>query len=170
VYPATTTRARQGRSGLTAVDFSRGVGYLELMLAIALAAILMAIAVPTYYSYLNRSKEQTAIADMQAIEQQLKTYEVLSEQGTLPASLADLGVPIPLDPWGQPYQYLNLDGANRGQMRKDRSLVPINTDYDLYSMGPDGRSVAPLTAAMSRDDIVRAGNGSFIGVASDYVP
>ena len=73
-----------------------------------------------------------------------------------------------LDPWGNSYQYLNLNGAPIGQVRKDQALVPINSDYDLYSMGPDGSSVAPLTAAMSRDDIVRGNDGSFIGVAEDY--
>ncbi len=35
-------------------------------------------------------------------------------------------------------------------------------------MGPDGKSVAPLTAKASRDDIVRANDGKFIGEASDY--
>jgi general secretion pathway protein G len=53
-------------------------------------------------------------------------------------------------------------------MRRDRFLVPINSDYDLYSMGADGRTATPLTASMSRDDIVRAGDGSFIGPASGY--
>lgn len=73
-----------------------------------------------------------------------------------------------LDPWGNPYQYLRMQGASNGQKRKDKSLVPINTDFDLYSMGPDGRSVGPLTAQQSRDDIVRAANGRFIGVAIDF--
>ena len=55
-----------------------------------------------------------------------------------------------------------------GEVRKDRNLVPINTDYDLYSAGPDGNSVPPLTAAASRDDIVRANDGRFIGKAEEY--
>jgi general secretion pathway protein G len=54
------------------------------------------------------------------------------------------------------------------EVRKDRNLVPINTDFDLYSVGPDGDSQAPLTAAASRDDIVRANDGRFIGKAEDY--
>lgn len=33
-----------------------------------------------------------------------------------------------------------------GGARKDRFLVPINSDFDLYSMGKDGQSVGPLTA------------------------
>ena len=73
-----------------------------------------------------------------------------------------------LDPWGLPYEYLNLDGVPIGMMRKDQALVPINSDYDLYSKGPDGASIMPLTAPMSRDDVVRANNGAFIGIASDY--
>jgi len=55
-----------------------------------------------------------------------------------------------------------------GQARKDRFLVPLNSDYDLYSKGQDGESVAPLTAAKSRDDIIRANDGGFIGLASEY--
>jgi general secretion pathway protein G len=53
-------------------------------------------------------------------------------------------------------------------MRKDKNLVPINTDFDLYSLGKDGESVGPLTAIPSRDDIVRANNGSYIGRADSY--
>jgi general secretion pathway protein G len=44
----------------------------------------------------------------------------------------------------------------------------LNSDYDLYSMGEDGESVPPLTAKQSRDDIIRANNGGFIGLAADY--
>ncbi|MFB3081339.1 MAG: hypothetical protein ACE1Y1_06150, partial [Nitrosomonadaceae bacterium] len=83
-------------------------------------------------------------------------------------SLTDVNMNLLLDPWSAPYEYLNLDGAPIGQVRKDQALVPINSDYDLFSKGPDGASTAPLTAANSRDDIVRANNGSFIGIASDY--
>jgi general secretion pathway protein G len=61
-----------------------------------------------------------------------------------------------------------MDGANPGQMRKDKNMVPINTDFDLYSMGKDGESVLPLTAKKSQDDIVRASNGAFVGLGSDY--
>ena len=61
-----------------------------------------------------------------------------------------------------------MEGASVGKKRKDKSLHPLNSDYDLYSMGPDGRSVSPLTAKASRDDIIRANNGGFIGVAEDY--
>lgn len=52
--------------------------------------------------------------------------------------------------------------------RKDRFLVPINSDYDLYSKGRDGESVAPLTAQKSHDDVVRANDGAFVGLAVNF--
>lgn len=52
--------------------------------------------------------------------------------------------------------------------RKDRFLVPINSDFDLYSMGKDRETVAPLTAKKSHDDIVRANDGAFVGLASEF--
>jgi general secretion pathway protein G len=55
-----------------------------------------------------------------------------------------------------------------GQIRKDRFLVPVNSDYDLYSMGKDGQSQAPFTAKASRDDIVRASDGQYVGLAEDF--
>ncbi len=55
-----------------------------------------------------------------------------------------------------------------GQARKDRFLVPLNSDYDLYSNGKDGDSKPPLNAKESHDDVVRANNGAYIGLASQY--
>jgi general secretion pathway protein G len=75
------------------------------------------------------------------------------------------------DPWGNPYQYVNHDDkASRGKWRRDKNIVPINTDFDVFSMGKDGDSRPPLTAKASRDDIVRANNGRFTGLASEYDP
>ena len=45
---------------------------------------------------------------------------------------------------------------------------PVNSDYDLYSKGKDGKSQTPFTAKASQDDIVRANDGSFLGLVSDY--
>ncbi|MBL8343336.1 MAG: hypothetical protein JNL30_17850 [Rubrivivax sp.] len=93
----------------------------------------------------------------------------LTDTGGLPASLAAIGRGTLRDPWGRSYEYLPLiDAHARGHARKDHSLVPLNTDYDLYSKGADGESAPPLTANRSRDDIVRANNGRFVGPASSY--
>ena len=42
------------------------------------------------------------------------------------------------------------------------------TDHDLYSMGLDEKTKLPLTAKDARDDIVRAGNGGFLGLAANH--
>ena len=52
--------------------------------------------------------------------------------------------------------------------RKDRFLTPVNSDYDLYSVGIDGDSQAAFTAKVSRDDVVRANDGGFVGLAEDF--
>jgi general secretion pathway protein G len=145
-----------------------GFNLIELLLATALVAILAAIAVPSFRNYQKKAAVQVAVNDILYLQGAIARFQ--TQNWRVPASLGEIGQAAKLDPWGNPYQYLNLTGANRGQMRKDRNLVPINSDYDLYSMGEDGRSVPPLTASPSRDDVVRAADGSFVGLASDYVP
>lgn len=35
-------------------------------------------------------------------------------------------------------------------------------------MGPDGESMPPLNAKSSRDDVIRAANGAFYGLAEKF--
>jgi general secretion pathway protein G len=145
---------------------SKAFTIIEVMIAIAILSVAAAIAIPIYQGY--KIKIDTAIAVKDIVNIQVAVESYYQAKDIFPNSLTDVSMDLLLDPWGAPYVYLNLDGVPIGQMRKDQALVPINSDYDLYSMGPDGASVAPLTAAASRDDIVRGNNGSFIGVAADY--
>ena len=55
-----------------------------------------------------------------------------------------------------------------GGARKDRFGVPLNTDFDLYSMGKDRSSTDSLSTPNSHDDILRANDGAFVGLASDF--
>jgi general secretion pathway protein G len=140
---------------------------VELLLVLAIAAVLAVMAIPSYSSYIDRSKVAQAAGDIVQIEVSIAQY--LADHGTLPASLTGLNNVNLTDPWGNPYQYLDLTGIHgHGQARKDKSLVPINSDYDLYSMGKDGLSVPPLTAQVSQDDVVRGRNGGFVGLASTF--
>jgi general secretion pathway protein G len=164
-----------------------GFTLLELMVVLAILGALTAISTPMYLGYVKRARVTKAVADIYHLEKLIKIYQ--HDLGGLPNSLADIGADDMRDPWGNPYQYLNIqDGKfgedegekttgqdkdkgekeKKGKPRKDRFLVPINNDFDLYSSGPDGRSVAPLTAKMSRDDIIRASDGNFVGRASEY--
>jgi len=52
--------------------------------------------------------------------------------------------------------------------RRDRYLFPLNTDYDLFSLGPDARTAVSLGSKLGQDDVIRANDGGFFGVAADY--
>lgn len=55
-----------------------------------------------------------------------------------------------------------------GGARKDRFLVPINSDFDMYSMGKNLDSVASLNPPKSQDDVIRASDGGFYGLARNF--
>jgi general secretion pathway protein G len=146
-----------------------GFSVIELLIVVAIIATLVAIAIPNMLSALAKAKYARALADLRTFSSEIAEYE--ANYGVLPEALAEVRGGTMLDPWGNPYAYLKIRGAPRpprGQWRKDRFLVPINSDYDLYSMGPDGESRPPLTARWSRDDIIRAADGAYLGVASEY--
>lgn len=137
------------------------------MIVIAIIGVLAAIAIPNFISFRERATYVSCIQEIRMIEKEIITFNI--NNGEYPNDLVEVGLAGLRDLWGNPYQYLNIDTVNgNGKVRKDHSLVPINSDFDLFSMGPDGDSKSPLTAKASRDDIVRANNGDFIGRASDY--
>lgn len=144
----------------------RGFTLVELCLTIALLALLGAIGVPAYRGYVLRVQESQAIADIGGLQLDLYYWDLMT--GALPETLLEAGLDGLRDPWGRPYVYLNMATADPNDVRKDKNLHPLNTDFDLYSLGPDGDSKLPLTAKASRDDILRANNGAFIGRAENY--
>jgi general secretion pathway protein G len=144
----------------------RGFTLIEISIVVAIVGILAALAITGWGRYRERALKASAIATMRSIASAIDAAE--ADSNHYPLSLAQIGMDRLRDPWGNPFQYTNLETASPGKARKDRFLVPINSDYDLWSMGPDGKSVAALTAKASRDDIVRANDGSFYGWASDY--
>lgn len=142
---------------------------LELMAAVAVCGVLATIAYSSYASAIQRAKITQATVDIAKIHAAIEKYR-LNNRDQLPLSLEEIGMQLK-DPWGEPYAYLNFDtlpGKSKGPVRKDHNLVPLNSRYDLYSKGPDGESRSPLTAKASRDDIILANDGAFIGAAADY--
>lgn len=143
---------------------------VEMMIAIFIVALVTAIAMPSYTRYMNKLKTSQVTQFMLHTSFALERY--YSDHASYPATLTEAGVNQPvLDPWGNPYRYLAIDikpPPNTGHVRRDKNMNPINSDYDLYSAGPDGRTQTQLMAHFARDDIVRAGNGGYMGKAEDF--
>ena len=206
----------------------QGFTIVELMIAVTIIGALAGLAIPNYLGYLDKARLARCIAEIRYIERAIDSYEAAYD--SLPNTLAEVGAGEIVDPWGNPYEYLNIaaltlpgggggngnaggaggggggaggagggggngnaggngggkktsywfepdsayaaqgggGNASKGKPRKERFLHPINSDYDLYSMGKDGESVEPLTAKKSHDDVIRANDGSFVGLAVEF--
>ena len=155
------------RRGCAAGSRTRGFTLVELLIAMAILMTISAIAIPHLVSALDAARLAKAVGDIHSIETDIVTYE--SVNGVLPDDLSQIGDDTILDPWKNPYQYLNHANMHgNGKARKDRFLVPLNSDYDLYSMGKDGQSAPPITSAKSQDDVIRVGSAGYVGLASQF--
>lgn len=146
-----------------------GFQLVEMLIVLAVLAIVSFVAIPSYLSFLDRVDYVTAETDITDITVVIEQY--YSGKNEYPNSLADIGRGNLQDPWGNAYRYLRIAGGDvkgKGKLRKDKSLSPVNSDYDLYSAGKDGQTKAPFPPKVSHDDIVRASNGRFIGYAADF--
>jgi general secretion pathway protein G len=116
---------------------------MEMVLVLAIIALLMGVAIKGTTGFLDRGKRTRALADIQTIANALVLYQSdnlrlpTTEQGIKALYEKPTTAPVPrnwmkylrkeiLDPWGSPFQYRippqkNTDG-----------------DYDLFSMGKDG--------------------------------
>lgn len=142
-----------------------GATLLEPALAVALVCLLGTVAFPSYVAHADRSKVSRDVAEIGGLIIGIARWQ--TSFGNSPNTLAGLGLDDRRDPWSNRYVYLNAANANRGGVRRDRNLIPVNTDYDVYSLGKDGKTTTALTSATGRDDVVRANNGAFIGLAAD---
>jgi general secretion pathway protein G len=199
-------------------NFDEGFTLIEIAMVVVIVGVLAGLAIPGYLGYLDKARIARCIAEIRYIEKSVKAFYISSD--VYPNTLVEVEAGHLVDPWGTPYQYLNVSGGGPGnggggggqggggnnvwqwlepssayaappagqgggtppgtpgggqegggapaQPRKDRFLVPINSDFDLYSMGKDRDTVAPLTAKKSHDDIVRANDGAFVGLASEF--
>ncbi len=164
ISPAAMSRPGRAAAGMPRM---RAFTLIEVMFAAVIICIITLVALPAYSEHVERARVRQAIADILEMNVVMERY--YSDYQGYPVSLADVGYNVKLDPWGRPYSYLNLQiPGNEKDARKNKNLHPLNSDYDLYSVGKDGDTKKPLTAKPSRDDVVRATDGRFIDLATNY--
>jgi len=144
-----------------------GFTLIEVLTVIAILGTLSAIAIPLYSNQIEKARIVKAIAEIGIMQKEIALYD-LDKKG-LPITLDDIRRGNLLDPWGNPYEYLNFATVKKFHgARKDRHMKPLNSDYDLFSKGKDGDYNKNLNAKVSQDDVIRANDGRFIGLVSEY--
>lgn len=145
----------------------RGFTLLELLAVMAIIGVLSAIAVPRIRTAIDQARVAKAIGDIKNMQTDLQAIEASGQP--LPATLAGIGRAGLLDPWGNPYVYVVFPpGPPPGSARQDAFAVPVNSTFDLYSLGKDGMSSPSFLSPDSRDDVVRANDGGFIGLVKKF--
>ena len=149
----------------------RGFTLVEITLVVVIVGLLAALAVPNMQRVRRDVKVTEAMADIRILAGTMRDYRLVN--GSFPPDLDAIGMTDHLDPWGNAFGYLLIEGQfgvyPPGQTPKqDQFLRPINTDFDVYSFGPDGESSDLLTDAISQDDVIRANDGNYVGTVEDY--
>jgi general secretion pathway protein G len=120
---------------------SAGFTLLELLVVMVIIGLLAGIVAPRYFAQVGKSQVKAVKAQVDGLDKALEQYRI--DVGHLPTNeqaLAALQVQpsgeqnwagpylkkaVPLDPWGNPYNYV-VPGTH-------------NNDYDLWSWGRDGK-------------------------------
>lgn len=140
-----------------------GFTLLELMFGIAILAVLAVVAASVFTKAIDKSRVGGAVADISIIQAEIQRYQ--SQHGKLP----DVLTTERRDPWDRAYLYTKLEGVKgHGSARKDHALNPLNRDYDLFSAGKNGVYKPQVSQKDSLDDIIRARNGAYVGLAEDF--
>jgi general secretion pathway protein G len=124
----------------------RGFTLLEILVVLAIIGLLAGLAITNVDKIFGSAQVGTVqIFVKESMKTSLTSYRIhmgdyppnLEALVTAPANKADRwfgpyieGGKVPLDPWGEPYQYAFPGTRNRGS-------------YDLWSKGPDKQSGTP---------------------------
>jgi general secretion pathway protein G len=155
----------------------RGYSLIELIITIAILAVLSSLAVVAYDGYVAEARIDTAMQDIREAELTLGDLARDNALGSVDADAAGtlnvyqagnglvLATSAPanaepwLDPWDNAYRY------RRPAARTDAAGMLSNAttagqSFDLFSTGPDG--------VQSADDIIRGCNGGYVGTAAGH--
>ncbi len=139
---------------------------VEMMLVLVTVGTVTSIATPRLSGMMDKARIAEATGQISAINAGIVDY--ISQHDSPPPSLDAIGWAGHRDPWDQPYIYRNFGDEIPGDARVDQFGVPVNTAFDLYSIGEDGSSSPSIMTAASEDDVLLGDDGGFIGSATRY--
>jgi general secretion pathway protein G len=143
-----------------AVIGCRGFTLVELIVVMAVLAVLTAMAMPSLKEYIKVTENNACASDLRIIDKAVTAYYI--ERNVFPVQLSDVGFGSQLDPWKRQYEYKNLSIAGNVPLQDSAGEV-LNHDYDLYCKGEDGESFPAFGDPANEDDVVRANDGFYIG-------
>lgn len=145
-----------------------GLTLVEIAIVILIAALVIGTVTPVYLHIIEKKRIDLAVSEITRFQRDIDRFG--RRNARFPADLTEAFGTPPVDPWGTPYRYTNIRNNTGATInpRTDANLKTLNADYDLYSDGPDKTSLSPIGANESRDDIIRAKNGNYVGTAAEY--
>ena len=146
-----------------------GITLVEFSIALFVVVLIFGTATPAYLYLVDKGRTDKAVDEIKEMQRDVDRFR--RKNNRYPDILTEIYPGLPIDPWGNPYQYLNIKNAplpGAINPRTDNNFIKLNVDYDLFSEGADTESLSPIGASDSRDDIIRGKNGDFVGLAIDY--
>lgn len=74
-----------------------------------IVGLLFSTIRPAYIHLIDNAKTDNVVSEIKEIEFEIDQF--YKDNGRYPDSLFDIFDAVPLDPWGNPYQYLNINDA-----------------------------------------------------------
>lgn len=144
---------------LVAANDNCGFTLVELMIALVIIMMLATIAITNFARFREDARVTRCMNEIRTLEREITAWSI--DKASLPANLGDIGRTNMRDPWGGNYVYSVPTRTYVGD--------PINTDFDLYSKGPNGLYVDSLDEPESEDDVIRGRTGNYVGLAIKYL-
>lgn len=127
----TSVRAKPGRSG------QQGFTLLELMIAVAILAVLAGVGIPTYNGYIENSREAKLMSNIATIEVFQENYRLRTgSYATVGANLAAITAAIDWEPQTN-------DGTTY-------VLAASGTGYSVTATDAQGKSVCMVYPVKTR--------------------
>lgn len=154
------------RKRLCIIPDNEGFTMVELIVVMAILAVLTLLAIPSYDLLTNRARTTGAIEEIRSIEKTIIAWST-DNGGALPENLTKLGSSLPTskDPWGRDYEY-HLISDPAYMTPRVFGVDPVNTDYDLFSRGKDGHTDPDISVDAAQQNILRINDGQWVGEVS----